>query len=143
MVKYLQKFNLPNPAHFIIVHDQDKSDCVELKNRLQEKADSVKSGVIVRIACRELEAWHLGDIEAVCNAFGSNKKLNLSNKREFRNPDKIIDPKEKLIKNFPKYGERSWAQAIAEQFDAGRNASKSFNVFYKSLSDAIKQLLLN
>jgi hypothetical protein len=54
------------PVKVIIIQDQDSDDCKILKARLKQLVDD--SGPIpnlIRIACRELEAWYLGDLEAI------------------------------------------------------------------------------
>ena len=44
-------------TRFIVLHDQDSNDCQELKKRLQNLCSERDKEVLVRIACRELEAW--------------------------------------------------------------------------------------
>jgi len=53
-------------VRFVVVHDQDQADCLQLKGTLTELCrDAGRSDTLVRIACRELEAWYLGDLAAV------------------------------------------------------------------------------
>ena len=49
---------------FVVMRDQDSGDCVAIKNSLAQKcADAGKPETLVRIACRELESFYLGDWE--------------------------------------------------------------------------------
>ncbi|MGL4209719.1 MAG: DUF4276 family protein [Candidatus Adiutrix sp.] len=130
--KILQSWNVPN-SRFIVVHDQDSWDCMTLKSELKAKCDSVRSGVVVRIACMELEAWYWGDLLAVELAFGKPKLQTLSLKRKYRNPDNIVNPKDELQKHVKRYEQLAGAQLIAKYADIERNTSHSFKVFIRSL----------
>ena len=55
---------------FIIVRDQDSGDCVQIKEALKRLAEPYGRPVLIRIACRELESWYLGDLKAVSQAYG-------------------------------------------------------------------------
>jgi hypothetical protein len=56
---------VPN-SKFVVLRDQDQSDCLALKKELQKKcAKAGHKSALVRIACRELEAWYFGDLKAV------------------------------------------------------------------------------
>ena len=50
----LRAWNEPDVA-FVVVHDQDSNDCVELKRELQGICAMSGRQVLIRIACRELE----------------------------------------------------------------------------------------
>ena len=53
-------------ARFIILRDQDEDDCKKVKRKLQSLChEAGRPGALVRIACRELEAFYLGDLAAV------------------------------------------------------------------------------
>ena len=58
-------------ARFIVVRDQDRADCVQVKAGLRALCDGTGRDVLIRIACRELEAWYLADLSAVDKAYGS------------------------------------------------------------------------
>jgi hypothetical protein len=66
ITKKLKFWRKPNTL-FLILRDQDSEDCQIVKNRLLEKVKS--SGKIehslIRIACRELESFYLGDLKAI------------------------------------------------------------------------------
>jgi hypothetical protein len=130
----LKSWKTPD-SRFIIVHDQDSWDCRMLKTALQTECETIRTGVIIRIACVELEAWYWGDLKAVSEAFNKPKLPQLSRRSTYRIPDEIENPKAELQRHIPRYEQLSGARAIAEHLDAERNTSHSFNVFYRSLKE--------
>ena len=54
-------------AHLIVLIDKDKQDCVQLKQKLQEKMAWCFCQYTLRIACYELESWFLGDLDAIAH----------------------------------------------------------------------------
>lgn len=113
---------------FVIVRDQDSGDCVQVKAALQKLTEPYSRPVLIRIACRELEAWYFGDLKAVSQAYGSDIS-GLSRKSKYRNPDAIGNPKEELQKLFPKHQQIDGARRIAVHMDIDHNSSTSFNIF--------------
>jgi hypothetical protein len=128
----LRSWKLPD-TKFIVIHDQDSWDCHALKTELKARCDAVRPDVVVRIACRELEAWYWGDLPAVARAFKKPKLSALARKSKYRIPDSIINPKSELRRHLPRYEQLQGARIIAEQADIERNTSHSFHVFMKSL----------
>jgi hypothetical protein len=54
----------PN-VRFVIVRDQDGTDCIRLKEKLYRQCvESGRPDTMVRIVCNELESWFLGDLPA-------------------------------------------------------------------------------
>ncbi len=91
-----------------------------------------KRTVLIRIACRELESWYFGDLNAVSLAYNKNVR-DLAVKRKFRDPDKIGHPKEELLKLFPKHQQLDGAKRIAIHMDIKSNTSRSFCCFFEGL----------
>ena len=57
-------------VRFVIVRDKDEGDCRRVKARLYSLCQTGRrEDSLIRIACHELEAWYLGDTEALANAF--------------------------------------------------------------------------
>jgi hypothetical protein len=89
-----------NPhARFIIVQDQDRyPDCRVLKGRLLELC--VQSGraseCLVRIACKELEAYYLADLSAVEQALEVKGLAAKQLTEKFRMPDRLGNPNREL-----------------------------------------------
>jgi len=65
LVKRLRGWLLPN-TKFVIMRDQDAADCHVVKNKLVTLCQAAGRGdALVRVACRELESFYLGDLQAV------------------------------------------------------------------------------
>lgn len=119
---------------FVVVHDQDNWDCHELKGHLQGLCkEGGREDTLVRIACRELESWFLGDLSAVGSGMGV-KNLELRQEgRRYRDPDRLGNPEEELRKLVKSYEQIAGARAIGPHLTPERNRSKSFQVFVSGL----------
>ena len=126
-------------VRFIIVHDKDSADCKKLKGELCNLIDeSRRTDTLIRIACTELEAWFLGDLDAVEKGY----QINLSaykTKALFRNPDTISNAKQVLRRLVPAYQQISGSNAIAQFMDITKNNSHSFNVFITGIKRIIQE----
>jgi hypothetical protein len=115
---------------FIIMRDQDSGDCFEVKNkllRLCHAANRNDISVLVRIACRELESFYLGDLEAVERGIGLSGLASLQKKKKYREPDRLSSPStilERLVHG--KYAHISGSRAIAPYLTIDKNRSRSF-----------------
>ena len=59
---------------FVILRDNDGGDCVRLKRRLLQSCQQAgRPDTLVRIVCQELEAWYLGEPDALADAFGKRE----------------------------------------------------------------------
>lgn len=96
----------PKKVKLIIVQDQDSNDCIKLKNELINLVENQNQNqpYLIRIACRELENWYLGDMLSIERVFTTFKASKYENKAKFRNPDIVTGSYEleKLIENFSK-----------------------------------------
>lgn len=89
---------------------------------------------IIRIACRELESFYIGDLMAVEKAFSLNGLHRQQGNRKFRTPDQLNNAKQelkKLTKN--KYQEISGSREIAKHMDVDNNKSHSFQTLINSI----------
>jgi len=123
---------------FVIVHDQDSSDCKKLKKKLIELCkEGGRADSVVRIICHELEAWFLGDLIAVEKAFGK-KGLSKNRKRKrFRNPDSLANPFQELKKMIPEYQKLSGARKIAPLLDLETPGAHSLAVFLNKIREIV------
>lgn len=129
----VKAWNTPD-TKFVIVQDQDSADCAALKKRLLELAKPAEREVLVRIACRELEAWYFGDLDAVSQAYGKDLR-GLAKKRKYRVPDEIVNPKRELQQILPKHQQIEGARKISRYMTIEGNTSQSFRCFV----DGVKQ----
>jgi len=138
----------PYKKAVVVVLDCDDRNCVEFNQQLKDLAKSLELSIdtFFCIAIEEMEAWLLGDINAIISAYPSAKKPPLTNYR----PDSIVGTWEhladsvfpggatKLKKNAVSYyeiGEQKckWAKEIGAYMDLKRNTSPSFNYFLSRL----------
>lgn len=121
-------------ARIIVTRDQDSSDCRELKQNLIEIIGlNCQCDFLVRIVCRELESWYLGDMQAIKSAYPRFNIDQHKNKAEFRNVDKLQSPNRELLKIIPEYSNRDYlpkletAEYISPFLNLKENKSESFN----------------
>lgn len=121
-------------ARFLVVRDQDAGDCMALKARLTGIAEAVGyEGMVVRIACRELEAWILGDLQAVASAFDRPQIARLAGKRKYRDPDRLGSPSKELRALLGGYNKIAGARSVGAHVQIDRNCSRSFQVFISAV----------
>ena len=120
-----------NPeARFIVLHDQDANDCVQLKREIANVcSDSGRDDVLVRIVCRELEAWYFGDPDAVEKAYPKFKAHKVRRRADFRDPDRIAKPAARLAGMIPGFQKGSASLSIPKYMEIENNASRSFQCF--------------
>jgi hypothetical protein len=131
-----------NPAtFFVILHDQDSSDCKQLKQQLEDLCPFEKrASVLIRIVCTELESWFFGDLRAVELAFPNKPLQALANRAIYRIPDSIKHPAAELQKFIPDYQKTGGARAIAPFLEVSCNTSTSFQVFISGINRIIAKL---
>jgi hypothetical protein len=144
---------LPTDWHIVVLLDNDRGDCHRLKYDLEQAA--VQAGlstpsnkkpdgrfqVINRIAMEELEAWFLGDVEALRKAYPGIPR-SLHRKARYRDPDCITggtwEALEYLLRRagYFKEGLRKIeaARNIAREMDPARNRSRSFCCFRDAMA---------
>ena len=119
---------------FVVLRDQDSGDCIAIKNGLKQICNSAgHPNAVVRIACRELETFFIGDWVAVATAFEMPALVKLGAKAMYRQPDVLGSPSAELKKHIPQYQKRDGARRIGPHLDPARNRSKSFEVFMRSI----------
>jgi hypothetical protein len=142
---------LTDDYRIVVLVDEDRQDCLDLKQQLETEAQhaglSTKTGaggsrfqVLNRIAVEELEAWFLGDIDALRQAY-PRLPATLAATPKFRNPDAVPGGTwEALERTLKKYGyfkggyrKVEAARAIAPHLEPDRNRSRSFWVFCEGL----------
>jgi hypothetical protein len=119
---------------FVILRDQDAGNCVEVKQRLVDLVPAThRDRTVVRVACRELESWALGDWNAIASAYNTPRLASNANKRIYRQPDNLANPVGELRKFLPEYQKRDGARRLGPLLDPDQNRSNSFRVFCAAL----------
>jgi hypothetical protein len=134
LVRRIRGWRTPD-THFIVLRDQDSAECRDVKQRLLRLCtEAGRPDTLVRVACRELESWYLGDLKAVAKAFRINNLASKQEQRKYRNPDALGNPVQELerITN-KKYQKISGSRAIGPLLDVHNNRSPSFQVFVSSV----------
>lgn len=120
-------------AKFIVVRDQDRADCLDVKGRLQALcAATGREGTLIRIACRELEAWYLADLAAVDRAYDTGLARQ-QGKKKFRYPDQLGSPSRELAALVPDFRKVDGARRLGPLLDIENQRSKSFSHFVRGL----------
>ncbi|MGC8490759.1 MAG: DUF4276 family protein [Syntrophobacteraceae bacterium] len=113
---------------FVILRDQDSANCQDVKAGLVELC--VKSGkgeALVRIACKELESFYLGDLEAVERGLELRGIADKQGKRKFRSPDDLGNPYMELSALTGNlYQKVSGSRSIGPHLNLDGNRSRSF-----------------
>lgn len=121
-------------VRFVVMRDKDRSDCVETKRNLARMcADAGRPDTLVRIVCEELEAWYLGDPDALADAFGDEKLRGIGRRARFRDPDTVRQPSSEVSRLAPEFQKTGGARKMAQFLSRERNASRSFQVLMSGL----------
>ena len=126
-------------VRFVIVRDNDRSDCLRLKDRLRGLcADRADGDWLIRIACQELEAWYLVEPDALADAFDQESLRGIGSRARFRRPDDVPYPAQVLEGLVPRFQKVSGARLLAKYLTRERNQSPSFH----TLLNGIEQMSL-
>ena len=97
-----------------ILRDNDGGDCLLLKQRLMQSCRAAgRPDTTVRIVCQELEAWYLGEPDALADAFGKESLRRIGGRARFRDPDAVQQPSEALRRLVPGFRKVSGAKTMA------------------------------
>ncbi|NMB71830.1 MAG: DUF4276 family protein [Bacteroidales bacterium] len=128
--KKLKAYQHDCNTRVLIIHDQDSNDCIHLKNKLIELCAPYKVPVVIRIACRELENWYLGDLPALKKVYPKLKVESLMKKSKYRNPDLLKEKGSKeIIRLIPDFSKSYAAEKMPLYMDINNNLSPSFRQF--------------
>ncbi len=128
-------------VRFVILRDNDGGDCLLLKQRLMQSCRAAgRPDTIVRIVCQELEAWYLGEPDALADAFDKESLRRIGRKTRFRDPDAVQQPSDALKRLVPGFRKVSGAKSMAGLLTRERNNSKSFQVLLSGLDRLYAEL---
>lgn len=143
---------IPNDWRIVVLVDEDRQDCMELKKKLETAAtaaglitrSTARGGAFVvlnRIAVEELEAWFLGDVEGLCAAF-PRVPTSLANRENFRDSDSVAggtwEALERVLQKAGHFtgglGKIELARTMAQHMEPARNRSRSFRCFLEGMA---------
>ncbi len=141
IVARLQNYCTPK-ARFVILRDQDSSNCRDVKKGLVAKCRQAKRvNVLVRIACHELESWYLADLAAVEKALHIPGIAKKQEKKKYRHPDSLANAAEELAKlTGHRYQKVSGSRAIGHCLSPDNSRSPSFRVFVGGIKKILADL---
>jgi hypothetical protein len=129
LVKRIRGYQNRN-ARFIVLRDLDSHpDCIALKQRLIALCHEAgkAENCLVRLACRELEAFYLADLVAVERALMVSGLSKKQNKSKFRTPDAVGSPSRELKQLTGQVYEKiAGSRAIGEHIKLDNTRSPSF-----------------
>lgn len=121
-------------VQFIVLRDNDGGDCKQLKSRLSSLCrEAGRPDTIVRIACQELEAWYLGEPDALAMAFENDSLCHIGSKSKYRDPDSVPSPSEELKSLVPEFQKGSGARKMGACLSIERNTSRSFQALIQGV----------
>lgn len=122
----LRAWRTPNTS-FVVVRDQDSADCRSVKQRLLELChDGGRPDTLVRIACRELEAYYLGAPETLTQVTGQHAWQRGALRKVLRAPDEVDRPSHLVMEHAPGFGKVSLARAMGRVIPLDQSRSTSF-----------------
>ena len=135
LVKRMKRWLRPN-SRFIVMRDQDSGDCRVIKKRLLNLCvEAGQPQATVRIVCKELETFFVGDWAAIAAGYQQPKLAAHAKKAKFRAPDLLGSPSTEIKRMIPTYQKREGARTIAPHLSLARNQSSSFRVLMRTLQD--------
>ena len=149
---------LPSDCRVVVLVDRDEQECTALKRHMDAAARQVglptpgQAGlasalVVNRIAVEELEAWFLGDVEALVAAY-PRLPASLGQRKGYRDPDSIRggtwECLERALRQAGYYRgglpKIEAARSISAHMEPERNRSRSFALFVRSLRELVAQV---
>lgn len=139
-VRKLRGWRKPDSA-FVVLRDQDAADCRKVRQGLADRvAESGRAPALVRVACREIESWIVGDWDAIAKAFERPDLAAKGLKEAHRTPDVLVRPVETIRKHVPEYQKRDGARRIGPLLDPERNQSESFRAFCAGVKKIVAEV---
>lgn len=136
----LSAWNIPDDR-FVIVRDNDNVDCLALKAQLTATCwQHGRPNTLVRLVCQELEAWYLGDLPALAEAFAAPKVQAPAVRKRFKDPDAWQKPSVEVKRLVPDFQKVSGARAMGQVLRPGGNVSKSFGVFLSGIRKVSEEM---
>lgn len=128
-------------VRFAVVRDNDRGDCRARKDNLRELCRAAgRQDTLVRIACQELEAWYLGEPDALADAFHQESLRGIQRKARFRDSDAVPYPARAVARLVPEFQKVSGARRMAQHLSRERNRSTSFRAFMNGVGQVFAEM---
>jgi len=136
LIRKIRGYRNPD-ARFVVMRDQDSNpDCKAVKAKLSELCRQAGNpSALVRIACRELESFYLGNLVAVERGLKITGLSRHQMNKLFREPDRLDSPSKEL-KTLTKglYQKVSGSRSIGPPLDIDNTRSASFHNLVAGIS---------
>lgn len=132
----VRAWNAGMTTRFVICMDNDTANCTVLKNELRALLPPNPSHEFkIRLVMNELEAWYLGDMDALELAGYIPKDSAVKNqkKKSFRVPENMVNAKREFLKLVKTQGQITLARSIAPHLNLQNDRCKSFKHFVEAL----------
>jgi len=141
LTRTLKAWRMPHCA-FIVIRDQDSGNCRTVKQKLIALCKQAgRDDVLVRVACRELESFYLGDLAAVETGLHLSGIAKKQNNRKYRDPDRLGNPSQELERLTSGYYQKvAGSRAIAPHIQIEGNKSHSFNILLAGIRKLVETL---
>lgn len=136
LVKKMTSWSYNSP-HFIILRDNDGGNCRTLKKRISGRASTTGKPHHVRLVCQELEAWFIGDLPAVEQAYPNSNARSYATRTPYRTPDSPTNASQLIEQITGTRAKVGRAEKIAPHLDLSNNRSHSFNILLSTLKALI------
>ena len=128
-------------VRFVVGRDNDGKNCHVLKRSLRKLCEEAgRPDTLIRLVCQELEAWYLGEPDALADAFGYASLRDLGRKGRFRDSDLVSRPHEEIERLIPTFQKVTGARLMAQHLTRERNRSTSFQAFVKGVEAVAAEL---
>ena len=128
LIKKIKAFkHFPKPVKLLVIHDKDSNDCLILKAELISICSDLQPGnYLIRIACKELENWYLGDLHSVDLVYPDSNASVMVHKAKFRDPD-VLNGSEEMMKFSNRFSKSHASREMGKIINLDNNRSTSFN----------------
>lgn len=128
-------------VRFAVVRDNDRGDCEARKQRLRDLCGAAgRDDTLVRIVCQELEAWYLGEPDALAEAFQRESLRGVQRRARYRDSDAVPHPARAVARLVPAFQKVSGARRMARHLSRQRNRSTSFHAFMRGIDTVLAEM---
>ena len=120
---------------FVVLRDQNGADCRQVKAALSDLCrQGGRPDTLVRVVCRELEAWYIGSEDVLAQAFPEDgRRITRELRRaRFRHPDAVVRPAKALADLLPRFRKRATALAMGHLLTR-KSRPRSYQVFLEGI----------